>query len=53
MDSTQNFNNYPTQNFNPLFFMNANSYVNQNNNNFNPINPMNQINQMNNNLIII
>jgi len=50
MDSTQNFNNYPTQNFNPLFFMNTNSYVNQNNNNFNQINPMNQINQMNNNL---
>ena len=48
MDSTQNFNNYPTQNFNPLFFMNANSYINQNNNTFNQINPMNQ---MNNNII--
>ena len=44
MDSTQNFNYYPTQNFNPLFFMNTNSYVNQNNNNFNQINPMNQMN---------
>ena len=47
MDSTQNFNNYPTQNFNPLFFMNANSYINQNNNNFNQINPMNQMNNNN------
>jgi len=47
MDTTQNFNDYPTQNFNPLFFMNANSYVNPNNNNFNQINLMNQ---MNNNL---
>ena len=43
MDSTQNFNNYPTQNFNPLFFMNQNSYVNQNNNNFNQISLMNQM----------
>jgi len=44
MDSTQNFNDFPTQNFNPLFFMNANSYANQNNNNFNQINLMNQMN---------
>ena len=43
MDNTQNFNNYPTQNFNPLFFMNQNSYVNQNNNNFNQISLMNQM----------
>ena len=64
MDSTQNFNSYPTQNFNPLFYMNLNSNLNQNNNNFNQINPMNQMinninfnmnnfnqmNQMNNNL---
>ena len=64
MDTTQNFNDYPTQNFNPLFFMNASSYANQNNNNFNQINLMNQMNnninfnmnnfnqmnQMNNNL---
>ena len=53
MDSTQNFNNYPTQNFNPLFFMNENSYVNQNNNNFNQINQLNQIynNNINFNMI--
>ena len=64
MDTTQNFNSYQTQNFNPLFYMNLNSEVNQNNNNFNQINPMNQMinninfnmnnfnqmNQMNNNL---
>jgi len=64
MDTTQNFNNYQTQNFNPLFYMNLNSDLNQNNNNFNRINPMNQkinninfnmnnfnqMNQMNNNL---
>ena len=51
MDSPQNFNNCSTQNFNPLFFMNINSYVNQNNNNFNQINPMNQMNNnINNNM---
>ena len=48
MDSTQNFNDCPTQSFNPLFCFNSNSYMNQNNNNnFNQINAMNQ---MNNNL---
>jgi len=51
MDSPQNFNNCSTQNFNPLFFMNINSYANQNNNNFNQINPMNQMNiNINNNM---
>ena len=64
MDSTQNFNDYPNQNINPLLCFNSNSFLNQNYNNFNQINPMNQmnsninfnmnnfnqVNQMNNNL---
>ena len=64
MDSTQNFNDYPNQNINPLLCFNSNSLLNQNYNNFNQINPMNQmnnninfnmnnfnqVNQMNNNL---
>ena len=57
MDNTQNFNDYPIQNFNPLFCINANSFINQNNNNFNQMNQMNNninfnmnnFNQMNNN----
>ena len=32
MDRTQNFNDYPIQNINPLFCFKANTYWNENNN---------------------
>ena len=50
MDSTQNFNDYPNQNINPLLCFNSNSYLNQNYKYLNQINQMNQMNQMNNNI---
>ena len=47
MDSTQNFNDYPNQNINPLLCFNSNSYLNQN---YKYLNQINQMNQMNNNI---